>query len=95
MEGFVSKRWTGVAALAVSLSAVWLAFILYGSPWLGLTWVVSLAFTAALWANRRATLSSHSIGQVLSDLESEPMAATPVHATPRLPRQSCDAKERT
>jgi hypothetical protein len=36
-------------------------------------WVVSLAFTAALWANRRATLSNHSIGQVLSDLESAPV----------------------
>jgi hypothetical protein len=84
MEGFVSNRWTGIAALAVSLSVVWLVFILYGSPWLGLTWVVSLAFTAALWVNRRATLSNHSIGQVLSDLESEPLAAavTPMPAEP-------------
>ena len=84
MEGFVSQRWTGVAALAVSLSVVWLVFILYGSPWLGLTWVVSLAFTAALWANRRATLSRQSIGQVLSDLESEPVAAatSPMRTTP-------------
>ena len=84
MEGFVSKRWTGVAALAVSLSVLWLVFILYGSPWLGLTWVVSLAFTAALWANRQATLSSHSIGQVLSNLESQPVAAAaiPMRADP-------------
>ena len=73
MEGFVSQRWTGVAALAVSLSVVWLVFILYGSPWLGLTWVVSLAFTAALWANRRATLSS------------APVAATPMRADPPAP----------
>jgi hypothetical protein len=86
MEGLVSKRWTGVAALAVSLSVVWLVFILYGSPWLGLTWVVSLAFTAALWANRRATLSSHSIGQVLRDVESEPVAATPVRAETPAPK---------
>jgi hypothetical protein len=86
MEGFVSKRWTGVAALAVSLSAVWLVFILLGSPWMGLMWVVSLAFTAALWANRRGTLSSHSIGQVLSDLESEPVPATPMRADPPAPK---------
>jgi len=87
MEGFVSKRWT-VAALAVSLSVVWLVFILYGSPWLGLTWVVSLAFTAALWANRRATLSGQSIGQVLSDLDSEPVAAaaTPMRAGTPAPK---------
>ena len=52
MEGFVSKRWTGVATLAVSLSVVWLVFILQGSPWAGLMWVVSLAFVAALWASR-------------------------------------------
>ncbi|HEV8196968.1 MAG TPA: hypothetical protein VGP87_10040 [Gemmatimonadales bacterium] len=71
----MSKRWTGLAALAVSLSVVWLVFIVYGSPWLGLTWVVSLAFTAALWANRRASLSTQSIGQVLGDLESQPVAA--------------------
>jgi hypothetical protein len=50
----VSKRWTGVAALAVSLSVVWLVFIILGSPWMGLMWVVSLAFTASLWANLRA-----------------------------------------
>jgi hypothetical protein len=86
MEGLVSKRWTGVAALAVSLSVVWLVFMLYGSPWLGLTWVASLAFTAALWANRRATLSSHSIGQVLRDVESEPVAATAMRADMPAPK---------
>ena len=75
----MSKRWTGVAALAVSLSVVWLVFITLGSPWMGLMWVVSLAFTASLWANRRATPSDHSIRQVLSDLESEPV---PVIAIP-------------
>jgi hypothetical protein len=76
MEGFVSKRWTGVAALAASMSVVWLVFILLGSPWTGLMWVVSLAFAAALWATRRATRSSRSIGDVLADLESEPVPAT-------------------
>ena len=40
--------------LAVSLSVVWLVFILYGSPWMGLMWVVSLALAAALWASRSA-----------------------------------------
>lgn len=50
----MSKRSKGVVTLAVSLSVVWLAFILYGSPWVGLMWVVSLAFAAALWMSRRA-----------------------------------------
>jgi hypothetical protein len=68
----VSKRWTGVAGLAVSLSVVWLVFILYGAPWIGLVWVVSLALAAARWASRHGALSSRSIGQVLSDLDSEP-----------------------
>jgi hypothetical protein len=82
MEGFVSKRWTGVAGLAVSLSVVWLVFILYGSPWIGLIWAVSLAFAAALWASRRAAPSSRSIGQVIADLESQPVpATTPLPAT--------------
>jgi len=48
----VSKHAKGVVMLAVSLSVVWLVFILYGSPWVGLMWVVSLAFAAALWASR-------------------------------------------
>ena len=78
MEGFVSKRWTGVA-LAALMSVVWLAFILYGSPWTGLMWVVSMAFAGAILASRRGTRSSRSIGQVIADLESEPVPAT---ATP-------------
>jgi len=88
MEGFVSKRWTGIAALAVSLSVVWLAFILYGSPWMGLMWVVSLAFAAALWASRRGTRSSRSIGQVLAELDSEPVPAmaTPMRAATPAPK---------
>ena len=71
----MSKRWTGAAALAVSLSVVWLVFILYGSPWMGLMWVVSLAFAAALWASRRGPRSGRSIGQVIASLESEPVPA--------------------
>jgi hypothetical protein len=83
MEGFVSKRWTGIAGLAVSLSVVWLVFILYGLPWIGLVWVVSLAFAAALWASRRGAGPSRSIGQVIADLESDPVPATSAHsATP-------------
>ena len=73
MEGFVSKRWAGVAGLAVSLSVVWLVFILYGSPWIGLLWVMSLAFAAALWASWRTAQSSRSIGQLITALESEPV----------------------
>jgi hypothetical protein len=85
MEGFVSKRWTGIAGLAVSLSVVWLVFILYGSPWIGLTWVVSLALAAALWASRRAAQSSRSIGQVMADLESQPVPATAIPMPPTMP----------
>jgi len=81
MEGFVSKRWAGVAGLAVSLSVVWLVFILYGSPWIGLLWVMSLAFAAALWASRRGDKPSRSIGEVISDLESQPV---PVPVTARI-----------
>jgi hypothetical protein len=71
--------------LAVSLSVVWLVFILLGAPWTGLMWVVSLAFAAAVWASRRA---SRSIGQVLAQLESEPVpaAAAPIRADPPAPK---------
>jgi hypothetical protein len=86
MEGFVSKRRTGVGVLALSMSVVWLVFILLGSPWMGLMWVVSLSFTAALWVNRRAIRSSHSIGQVLGDLESEPVPVTPMRTDPPTPK---------
>lgn len=70
----MSKRWTGVAGLAMSLSVVWLVFILYGSPWIGLIWVVSLAFAAALWASRH--------------LESQPVAviATPTRNAAPAPK---------
>jgi hypothetical protein len=68
----VSQRWTGVAAVTVTMSIVWIAFILYGSPWTGLMWVLSLALAAAIWASRHGALSSPSVGQVIADLESEP-----------------------
>ena len=74
MEGLVSQRWTGVAAVTVAMSIVWIAFILYGSPWTGLMWVLSLALAAAVWASRHGALSRPSIGQVIADLESEPTA---------------------
>jgi hypothetical protein len=51
MTGFVSNRWTGVAALAAPMSIVAFIFILQGYPWAGLAWV-SLAFSAALWPAR-------------------------------------------
>jgi hypothetical protein len=73
----VSKRRTRVAGLAVSMSVLWLVFILLGAPWTGLMWVVSLACVAAVWASRVAA-QSRSIGQVLADLDTEPV---PVIAT--------------
>jgi len=51
MTGFVSNRWTGLAALAAPMSIVAFIFILQGYPWAGLAWV-SLAFSAALWPAR-------------------------------------------
>ena len=51
MTGFVSNRWTGVAALATPMSIVALVFILQGFPWAGLAWM-SLAFSAVLWPLR-------------------------------------------
>jgi hypothetical protein len=84
MEGFVSKRWTGVTALAVSLSVVWLVFIFNGSPWSGLLWVASLSFAAALWAARRGN-PDRSIGQVLADLDSEPAPSLAVVVPAKTP----------
>ena len=84
MEGFVSQRWTGAAAFAVSLSVVWLVF-LYGSPWMGLTWVVSVAFAAALWASLRDTRASRPIGQVIAETEPVPAIAT-MRAVTRAPK---------
>jgi hypothetical protein len=81
----VSKRWTGVAALAVSMSVVWLVFILLGSPWTGLMWVVSLALVAAVWASRRAAQSSRSIAEVIADLESQPVPATAIPMPATMP----------
>ena len=71
----MSKRAKGVV-MSVSLSVVWLVFILYGSPWIGLTWVVSVAFAAAVWASRN---TPRSIGQVIADLESAPAPAVATH----------------
>jgi hypothetical protein len=90
MEGFVSKRWTGIATLAVTLSVVWLVFILLGSPWTGLMWVVGLAFAGAVWTSRQAAQSSRSIGQVIAGLESEPVpaVATAMRAGSPAPKSS-------
>ena len=85
MEGFVSQRWTGVTALTVSMSIVWLVFILLGSPWTGLMWVVSLALVAAVWASRVAAQSNRSIGQVIADLDSQPVPATAIPLPATLP----------
>jgi len=68
MEGLVSQRWTGVAAVTVPMSIIWIAFILYDSPWTGLMWVLSVALAAAVWASRREALSGPSIGQVIAEL---------------------------
>jgi hypothetical protein len=87
LEGFVSKRWTGVTTLAIVLSVVWLVFILNGSPWAGFAWVASLSFAAALWAARRGN-PDRSIGQVLADLDAQPApsAAVTVPAPPPAPK---------
>jgi len=53
MTGFVSNRWTSVAALAAPMSIVALVFILQGYPWAGLAWL-SLASSALLWPKRAA-----------------------------------------
>ena len=81
----MSKSWTGVAALVVSMSVIWFAFILLGSPWTGLMWVLSLALVAAVWASRLAAQSSRSIGQVLAGLESQPVPATAIPLPATLP----------
>jgi hypothetical protein len=43
------------------MSVIWLVFILLGSPWTGLMWVVSLAFAAAIWASGPAAQLSEPV----------------------------------
>ncbi len=71
MKDSVSNRRAGVVTLAVSMSVVWLVFILNGFPWTGLLWV-SLAFSAAFWV---ATDSTRSVANVIDDIEAEPVQA--------------------
>jgi hypothetical protein len=84
----VSKQWKGVAAFAGLLSVIWLVFIQYGSPWTGLMWVLTLALAAAVLASRHDELSSPSIGQVISALESEraPATVAAIQAATRAPK---------
>ncbi len=81
MKDLVSTRWIGVVRLAAPMSVVWLVFILHGFPWTGLAWVVSVAFSAALWAGMRST---RSIAQVIDEIEAEPVQAVPV--APPMPK---------
>ena len=71
MQDFVSTRWVRVAGLIASLSLIWAVFGLGRYPWMGPTWV-ALASLGGLWLGLR---SSRSIGQVINDLESEPVPA--------------------
>ena len=73
MKDFVSSHWTSVAALVASMSVVCAIFVPYGFPWLGLAWA-SLALCAGCFLALRST---RSIGQVIHDVEAEPMLAVP------------------
>jgi hypothetical protein len=71
MKGSVSNRRASVVTLAVSMSVVWLVFILNGFPWSGLLWV-GLVASAVFWVARGST---RSIASVIDDIEAEPVQA--------------------
>jgi len=65
--------------LVASISIISAISIPQGFPWTSLVWV-TLAFSAALWVGRRST---RSVGQVIADIEAEPVQAAPARvATP-------------
>jgi hypothetical protein len=83
MRGSVSNRRARVVTLAVSMSVVWLVFILNGFPWTGLLGVsLALALLAAFWV---AADSTRSITNVIDDIEAEPVAATATRLRNTLP----------
>jgi len=71
MQDFVSVRWIRVAGLIASLSLIWAVFGLGRYPWMGPTWV-ALASLGGLWLGLQ---SSRSMGQVIDDVEAEPVPA--------------------
>jgi hypothetical protein len=81
MKGSVSNRRARLVTLTVSMSVVWLVFILEGFPWGGLL-SVSLALAAAFWLIKGST---RSIANVIDDIEGEPaqVIARPVESARR------------
>ncbi len=81
MKSSVSNRRARLATLTVSMSVVWLVFILEGFPWAGLLWV-GLTLAAAFWV---VAGSTGSIASVIDDIEAEPVQAiaAPVEKAPR------------
>ena len=78
MRGSVSNRRARLATLMMSISVIWLVFILEGFPWTGLVLLlVSLALAAAFWV---VTDSTRSNANLIDDIEAEPVPAiaTPV-----------------
>ena len=71
MQDLVSSRWIRVAGLIASLSLIWAVFGLGRFPWMGPAWV-TLACLGGLWLGLR---SPRSIGQVIDDVEAEPLRA--------------------
>ncbi len=83
MRGSVSNRRARVVTLAVSMSVVWLLFILNGFPWTGLLGVsLALALLAAFWV---AADSTRSIANVIDDVEAEPVPAIATRVRNTLP----------
>jgi hypothetical protein len=72
-----------VLTLAVSMSIVWLLFILNGFPWTGLLGVsLALALLAASWV---AADSTRSIADLIDDIEAEPVPAIATRVKNSLP----------
>jgi hypothetical protein len=83
MRGSMSNRRARVVTLAVSMSVVWLVFILNGLPWTGLLGVsLALALLAAFW---KATDSTRSISNVIDDIDAEPVPAIAKRVRDTLP----------
>jgi hypothetical protein len=83
MRGSVSNRRARVVTLAVSMSVVWLVFILNGFPGTGLLGVsLALTLLAAFWV---AADSTRSIANVIDDVEAEPAPATATRLRNTLP----------
>jgi hypothetical protein len=82
MKDFVSSHWIGVIAVVAGMSVGYAAFVPPGFPWAGLMWL-SLASSATLFVALRST---HSITQVIREVDTEPRLAVVVAEPVAMPK---------